>query len=69
MPADDKLKKVSTTVYLEQRQIDELQQASSTSKIPMAEFIRHGVDLALKEFWENNFRVVPPGSNPPGGEA
>lgn len=60
MSADDKLKKVSTTVYLEQRQIDELQQVNAMSKIPMAEFIRHGVDLALREFWENNPHVVPP---------
>lgn len=63
MDDDGKLKKVSTTVYLEQRQIDELQRANTLSKIPMAEFIRHGVDLALKEFWDNNQKVVPPGSN------
>lgn len=40
-------KKVSTTIYLEQEQLDALQALSKETKVPMAEYIRQGVDHVL----------------------
>lgn len=40
-------KKVSTTVYLEATQLAALQALQQQTKVPMAEYIRQGVDLVL----------------------
>ena len=51
-----KEKKVSTTVYLTERQYELLKQLSSATKVPFAEYIRQGIDLIL-----NKHKVRLPG--------
>lgn len=41
-------KKVSTTVYLTLTQKERLQQLHARTKVPIAEYIREGIDLILK---------------------
>ena len=40
-------KKVSTTIYLEADQLDRLRSLSERTRIPIATYIREGVDLVL----------------------
>ncbi|MCK5689980.1 ribbon-helix-helix domain-containing protein [Myxococcota bacterium] len=40
-------KKVSTTVYLEQEQLEMLRELHSRTKVPVAEYIRQGVTMIL----------------------
>mgnify|MGYP002844696172 CR=1 FL=1 len=42
-------KKVSTTVYLTPEQLEALKQLSERTRVPVAEYIREGVDLVLKK--------------------
>ena len=42
-------KKISTTVYITKEQSDRLKQLHSRTKVPVAEYIRQGIDLVLKE--------------------
>lgn len=39
---------VSTTVYLDQDQVDQLRLLSERTKVPVAEYVRQGIDLALE---------------------
>lgn len=41
-------KKVSTTVYLEPGQVEQLAALSKLTKVPTAEYIRQGIDLLLE---------------------
>ena len=41
-------KKVSTTVYITRTQADRLKQLHARTKVPIAEYIREGIDLVLK---------------------
>lgn len=41
-------KKVSTTVYLTSEQVDALKRLSDRTRVPVAEFIREGVDMVLE---------------------
>lgn len=41
-------KKVSTTVYLTLTQKERLQQLHARTKVPIAEYIREGIDMILK---------------------
>jgi predicted DNA-binding protein len=41
--------KVSTTVYLDVEQNEKLKLLHQRTKVPMAEYIREGVDLVLKK--------------------
>ncbi|MEE8408326.1 MAG: ribbon-helix-helix domain-containing protein [Myxococcota bacterium] len=41
-------KKVSTTVYLTLSQKERLQQLHARTKVPIAEYIREGIDMVLK---------------------
>ena len=41
-------KKVSTTVYLEQEQLEMLRELHSRTKVPVAEYIRQGVTMILE---------------------
>ena len=43
------VKKVSTTVYITQEQADRLKQLHARTKVPVAEYIRQGIDLILKQ--------------------
>jgi hypothetical protein len=38
---------VSTTAYLEADQVDKLRLLSERTKVPVAEYVRQGIDLAL----------------------
>lgn len=42
-------RKVSTTVYLDQHQIDELKLFSASTKVPVAEYIRQAIDAFLAD--------------------
>jgi hypothetical protein len=42
-------KKVSTTIYIEPEQLDLLKLLNERTKVPMAEYIREGIDLVLKK--------------------
>ena len=41
-------KKVSTTVYLTRDQAEKLKELHQRTKVPVAEYIRQGIDLVLK---------------------
>lgn len=41
-------KKVSTTVYLTKSQLEKLKQLHERTKVPVAEYIRQGIDLVLR---------------------
>ena len=42
-------RKITTTIYLTEEQQTLLKELSQRSKVPVAEYIRQGVDLILKE--------------------
>ena len=42
-------KKVSTTVYITQDQSDRLKLLHARTKVPVAEYIRQGIDLILRQ--------------------
>ena len=42
-------KKISTTVYLTQGQIEQLKELNQRTKVPVAAYIREGIDLVLRE--------------------
>ncbi len=42
-------KMVSTTVYITREQNERLKKLSERTKVPVAEYIRQGIDLVLKE--------------------
>jgi hypothetical protein len=43
-------KKVSTTVYITPEQNELLKQLHDRTKVPVAEFIRQGIDLVLEKY-------------------
>jgi predicted DNA-binding protein len=45
-------KKVSTTVYITEEQNERLKQLSARTKVPVAEYIRQGIDLILEKYAE-----------------
>lgn len=45
-------KKIATTVYITEEQQDQLKQLNLRSKVPVAEFIRQGIDLVLERYRE-----------------
>ena len=42
-------KKVSTTVYITQDQSQQLKELHARTKVPVAEYIRQGIDKVLEE--------------------
>jgi hypothetical protein len=46
-------KKVSTTVYITQEQNSLLKQLNQKTKVPIAEYIREGIDLVLERYRHN----------------
>jgi hypothetical protein len=42
-------KKISTTVYITKSQAEKLKQLHERTKVPVAEYIRQGIDLVLKQ--------------------
>ena len=47
-----KKKKVSTTVYLTEDQVEALRQLHDRTRVPIAEYIRMGIDMILTKFAE-----------------
>jgi hypothetical protein len=45
-------KKISTTVYITPEQNDLLKQLHDRTKVPVAEYIRQGIDLVLDKYAE-----------------
>lgn len=43
-------KKISTTVYITQEQNEKLKQLNAKTKVPIAEYIRQGIDLVLEKY-------------------
>lgn len=43
-------KKIATTVYITEQQQELLRQLNERSKVPIAEFIRQGIDLVLQQY-------------------
>jgi hypothetical protein len=46
-------KKVSTTVYITPEQDQQLKLLHQKTKVPVAEYIRQGIDLVLDKYKEN----------------
>jgi hypothetical protein len=46
-------KKVSTTVYITPEQDTQLKQLHARTKVPVAEYIRQGIDLVLEKYREH----------------
>ena len=45
-------KKVSTTIYIEPEQLELLKLLNERTKVPMAEFIREGINMVLQKHHE-----------------
>ena len=45
-------KKISTTVYITQEQNEKLKLLNKKTKVPVAEYIREGIDLVLEKHKE-----------------
>jgi hypothetical protein len=45
-------KKVSTTVYITAEQNERLKELHARTKVPVAEYIRQGIDLVLEKYAE-----------------
>lgn len=43
-------KKVSTTVYITRQQSELLKELNARTKVPVAEYIREGIDLVLERY-------------------
>ncbi|MCB0326291.1 MAG: ribbon-helix-helix domain-containing protein [Bdellovibrionales bacterium] len=43
-------KKISTTVYITEEQNEKLKQLNKRTKVPVAEYIRQGIDLVLDKY-------------------
>jgi predicted DNA-binding protein len=43
-------KKISTTVYITPEQDERLKELHERTKVPVAEYIRQGIDLVLKQY-------------------
>jgi predicted DNA-binding protein len=46
-------KKISTTVYITQEQSENLKLLHKKTKVPVAEYIREGIDLVLERHKDN----------------
>lgn len=42
-------KKITTTVYITEEQNQQLKELNKRTKVPVAEYIREGIDLALQK--------------------
>ncbi len=43
-------KKISTTIYITPEQNERLKQLNDKTKVPVAEYIRQGIDLVLEKY-------------------
>jgi len=47
---DKMRKKISTTVYITEEQNEKLKALNKKTKVPVAEYIRQGIDLVLQQY-------------------
>ena len=45
-------KKISTTVYITEEQNEKLKELNRVTKVPIAEYVREGIDLVLERHKE-----------------
>lgn len=62
-------KKVSTTIYIEPEQLDQLKLLNERTKVPMAEYIREGIDLVLQKHQDKLPGQIPLDAAPRRGAA
>lgn len=43
-------KKISTTIYITAEQDEKLKRLNAKTRVPVAEYIRQGIDLVLEEY-------------------
>lgn len=53
-------RKLSTTVYLTPEQDAALKQLNARTRVPVAEYVRQGIDLVLKEYANRGGVIWPP---------
>ena len=46
-------KKISTTIYITPEQNELLKELNAKTKVPVAEYIRQGIDLVLEKYKED----------------
>lgn len=52
-------KKQATTIYITEKQQNQLKELNERLKIPVSEIIRQGIDLVLKKYDENLSGQIP----------
>jgi hypothetical protein len=69
-------KKISTTVYITEEQNEKLKLLNEKTRVPIAEYIRQGIDLVLEKHKGDLpgeqldlYRTEPQGGPPRGGPA
>jgi hypothetical protein len=58
-------KKISTTVYITAEQLEALKGLNDKTKVPVAEYIRQGIDLVLEKYKDKRPGQVELKINPP----
>ncbi|MDE0092598.1 MAG: ribbon-helix-helix domain-containing protein [Oligoflexia bacterium] len=46
-------KKIATTIYITEKQQDQLKELNARLKVPISELIRQGINLIIKKYDEN----------------
>ena len=46
-------KKISTTIYITPEQNEQLKQLNAKTRVPVAEYIRQGIEMVLKKYEEH----------------
>ena len=52
-------KKIPTTIYITEKQHDQLKELNNRLKIPISEIIRQGIDMVLKKYDDNLSGQIP----------
>ena len=52
-------KKIPSTIYITEKQHNQLKELNARLKIPVSEIIRQGIDLVLKKYDENLSDQIP----------
>ncbi len=52
-------KKIATTIYITEKQQDQLKELNDRLKIPISEIIRQGIDIVLKKYDEHLSGQIP----------
>ena len=52
-------KKIATTIYITEKQQNQLKELNERLKVPVSELIRQGIDLAVRKYDENLSGQIP----------